>query len=232
MKIFKFISFLIACSLSSLSMIAMEEIIPFNAQQHTSSILAIAHEVKDTLCAPLPAGLPEELYATIETKSFEMFEQQFTTPGYITSVLYSDHVIGFVRYFIHKEKSLELLAEKLAAQGTTLELLEQQAPAVVAQWRATMPATSNKMIGHIEALAIAKEAQHKGYGRKLLRHALDVLCKNKEIETIELNVNETNATARKLYESEGFFLTDTQELASLGIINYKKTLNSAAVASF
>jgi ribosomal-protein-alanine N-acetyltransferase len=56
---------------------------------------------------------------------------------------------------------------------------------------------------HLLNLCVAPEWQLRGIGRRLLCRAVRV-AREREVDTVFLEVRETNAAARSLYESEGF----------------------------
>lgn len=60
--------------------------------------------------------------------------------------------------------------------------------------------------GLIHLLGIKKQHWRKGYGRKLLQHALADL-QQQNVSWVELCVRRTNMKARILYEKEGFLCT-------------------------
>ncbi len=59
--------------------------------------------------------------------------------------------------------------------------------------------------GEITNLAVKSSHQSKGYGRKLLRFALDTMS-NDGMETAFLEVRVSNLKALELYKSEGFII--------------------------
>ena len=59
--------------------------------------------------------------------------------------------------------------------------------------------------GEITNLAVKSSYQSKGYGRKLLRFALDTMS-NDGMETAFLEVRVSNLKALELYKSEGFII--------------------------
>ncbi|AFS79771.1 acetyltransferase, GNAT family [Gottschalkia acidurici 9a] len=75
---------------------------------------------------------------------------------------------------------------------------------------------------HIDPIAVAKEAQGKGIGSKLLDAAFNY-AKNIGKRTIVLEVVDTNPRAKKLYERVGFTVIDQD---NFGIITYKAGFKS------
>ncbi len=61
--------------------------------------------------------------------------------------------------------------------------------------------------GHILNIAVKKDEQRKGFGRKLMEHALDHL-RGINAASCFLEVRESNSTARRLYASMGMIPVD------------------------
>ena len=61
--------------------------------------------------------------------------------------------------------------------------------------------------GHILNLAIAKDDRRKGKGTMLLNHVLEGF-RTGSIRSCYLEVRESNTPARRLYESNGFSISD------------------------
>jgi len=66
----------------------------------------------------------------------------------------------------------------------------------------------NSRAGELMAIGIASQQRGVGLGRKLLRYAVNFL-NNQGLNPIFLSVNAENKSALKLYESEGFILTES-----------------------
>jgi ribosomal protein S18 acetylase RimI-like enzyme len=62
--------------------------------------------------------------------------------------------------------------------------------------------------GEISALSVAKDRRHQGLGRLLLRHAV-YFATWQGLRPVYLSLNAENNTALRLYQSEGFVVTDT-----------------------
>ncbi len=63
------------------------------------------------------------------------------------------------------------------------------------------------LVGDVLAIAVDPQAQGQGVGRALLQHALDVCelaAERTAIRAVRLSVADTNARARRLFESCGF----------------------------
>ena len=58
-------------------------------------------------------------------------------------------------------------------------------------------------LGHIKDLAVHPDARGQGTGSRLLERALVVLA-NEGVESVKLEVRESNHAARRLYERHGF----------------------------
>ena len=56
---------------------------------------------------------------------------------------------------------------------------------------------------HLLNLCVAEEAQRQGLGRRLLKRVMR-LAREKEADTVFLEVRASNVAARELYETEGF----------------------------
>lgn len=56
----------------------------------------------------------------------------------------------------------------------------------------------------ITTIAVREDARNSGIGRKLLRE-LKAVCRKRGVSALYLEVRESNAAARHLYESEGFW---------------------------
>lgn len=56
---------------------------------------------------------------------------------------------------------------------------------------------------HLLNLCVTKAAQRQGLGRRLLKRVMR-LAREKETDTVFLEVRTSNVAARRLYESEGF----------------------------
>ena len=57
--------------------------------------------------------------------------------------------------------------------------------------------------GLVHLMGVDSNHQHKGYGKMLLRHALQDL-KDKKLSKVRLSVGRENKAARSFYEKEGF----------------------------
>jgi len=64
-------------------------------------------------------------------------------------------------------------------------------------------ATKDRSTGHIVSIAVAPEERQKRVGRSLMENVLEVL-QRLEVETIRLEVRQSNLTAQRFYESQGF----------------------------
>ncbi len=64
---------------------------------------------------------------------------------------------------------------------------------------------------HIGRFFINPQKQGRGLGRQALRKFVSLAFENEDIDTISLNVYETNQTAYKLYQKEGFEVIQTIE---------------------
>ncbi len=83
------------------------------------------------------------------------------------------------------------------------------------------------MKAKIQGLAIAQSHRRKGYARALLHNAEETIKEQwPEITRVELDVNDKNEAARKLYESENFVrsLNESLPLLTRNGIRYEKQL--------
>ncbi|MDR1703271.1 MAG: GNAT family N-acetyltransferase [Clostridiales bacterium] len=62
----------------------------------------------------------------------------------------------------------------------------------------------------IDRFMIDEAHQRKGFGKKALEMAIDIIKQDKTRDTIKISTNPENAVARKLYADLGFY--DTNEL--------------------
>lgn len=79
----------------------------------------------------------------------------------------------------------------------------------------------------IECLAVSKNWRAKGFGKMLLKHALEKIKELwPELDEVRLTVNESNTVARKLYETHGFSLNPNQlpHLTIMKVVEYQKSL--------
>jgi mycothiol synthase len=68
--------------------------------------------------------------------------------------------------------------------------------------------SEDRRAGEISALSVAKDHRHRGLGRMLLRHAV-CFATWRGLRPVFLSLNAENDTALRLYQSEGFVVTDT-----------------------
>ena len=64
---------------------------------------------------------------------------------------------------------------------------------------------------HIGRFFINPQKQGQGLGRQALRKFVSLVFENKDIDSISLNVFETNQAAKNLYKKEGFEIVQTIE---------------------
>ena len=133
-------------------------------------------------------------------------------------LMHGNNIAGFVVFYKTKETSLELIKRQTESRGFPFN--EEQVLAYMPHLKRT-DAECEPFI-KLESLAISKEFRGKGYGRILLRKAIEYI---KElwptIKRIQLDVNTSNEVARKLYESEGFVVCLDQPMARAGILHYQ-----------
>ena len=228
MKLFK--SVLVLSSLVIvLSSFSAEQFVPFDATLHQEIVMTIAAETKDYFF-PGISSIPSALRSVVEQASLKEFEQTLIRPGYITVLLYVDGApVGFVQYFSYKE-SCESVIRGLEHQGVSLEQVIQVNPAFMDQLRAKFPEKDADAppCGKIEGVAVATKYQHKGYGKRLCRYAVEQLVIDKKVGFVALLVGEDNEIAKKLYESEGFVIDESKSIPMLHAIYYQKSVDSAA----
>ena len=91
--------------------------------------------------------------------------------------------------------------ERLLAEPAFL--VAERDDAVVGFVVADVTPNAGRDIGHVKDLAVRPEARGAGVGRTLLRSALARL-RAAGATVVKLEVRESNAAARSLYETEGF----------------------------
>ena len=135
----------------------------------------------------------------------------------------SGKVVGFIEFFKTKEMSLESLKRKMESKGLPFD--EKQVSTVMPHLKKT-DAECEEFI-EIESIVVGKNSRGKGYGRALLKDAEDTIKQLwPTIKIIQLNVNEQNPVARKLYESEEFAVSSNQpaHLVMMKVVEYTKEL--------
>lgn len=142
----------------------------------------------------------------------------------IEVLLVEDKVAGFVEFNKTREQSIESLIKMMGAQGmptVTAEQLEAAMP----QLKKTDAECKDYAL--IECLAVAKDFRGKGFGKALLKDAIEkIKQKWPTLDEVRLTVNESNTVACKLYESVGFTRNPNQlaMLTMMKVAEYQKTL--------
>lgn len=88
---------------------------------------------------------------------------------------------------------------KLLAAGNAIMLAAMQAESIVG----LLVASTTTVESDIYMVVVAEESKRQGIGRKLFQELI-AHCRNEEIETIFLEVRESNHPAYNLYKSLGF----------------------------
>ena len=197
------------------------EIIEYNSS-HKDAIMEISfQDPLQFFCGShvVKAGLmPAELFESENRKGMETILNDSLR---IKKVLIdSGKVIGFIEFFKSREMSLESLKRQMESQGLPFD--ETQILAELPHLKKTDAECDQLVV--IECLAIDKNYRGKGYSRTLVRDVESTMMQLWPIiKIIQLNVNEQNQIARKLYESEGFEVSSNQ-LAALKVVQYAKKL--------
>jgi ribosomal protein S18 acetylase RimI-like enzyme len=166
--------------------------------------------------------LPEEFFMTENKKGMEAI---LNNPLQIKKVLIGESkVVGFAEICKSRDLSLESLKAMVEAQGFPFD--ENEALVAMPYLKRTNAECPEFAL--IECMAVSKEFRGKGYGRTLMKVALDeIKTLWPEIKQVRLDVNTTNEVARKLYESEGFVASLVQpvHLSIVNVIQYERSLN-------
>lgn len=166
--------------------------------------------------------MPAEVFAFENSKEME---NVFNDKLRIKKVLVDGQkVIGFIEFFKTKEMSLESLKTQCQAQGLPFD--EKQVLAMMPYLKKTDAECAEFV--KIECLAVSTTCRRKGFGRKLMQHALDTIQQLwPTIKKVQLDVNADNDSARKLYETEGFIASEIQPAyaALMDTVQYEKVLS-------
>ncbi len=121
-----------------------------------------------------------------------MIESVIAPPSFDTSLLPYDRISGLKKedldsYKDEKDKLLLLLlSEKRPIAFLAISLSLEEA--------------------EVDYLAILKDEEGKGYSKRLLQDAFEILRREHQTKTIFLEVRESNTRAISLYEKNGFAL--------------------------
>lgn len=133
----------------------------------------------------------------------------------------SGAVVGFVEFFKFKEQSVESVKKQMQEKG--VQLSDQQIKNLMPHLKDTDAQCG--FFCKIECLAVSNECRRCGYGRALLRNALEYAKTEWPMVTrVELDVNTNNKGARALYESEGFVYSAVQTMEGMQVTQYEKSL--------
>jgi len=133
------------------------------------------------------------------------------------------NVLGFVVFFKSREPSLESVKRMLEKQMGNIPFTDEQLLAQKPDLKLTDAECAEFII--LESLIVTRDVRGKGYGRMLFKCAIDeAQQKWPELTVIKLNVSESNTVACKLYESEGFVVSEDQPLKMMGVVQYEKQL--------
>lgn len=160
----------------------------------------------------------------LEANKAEM-DKILTNPHSIIHVLLAENkVAGFVEFNKTREQSIESIIKMVADQGGPAVSAEQLSQ-VMPQLKKTD--AECKEYALVECLAVAKDFRGKGYGKALLKDAIEkIKQKWPTLDEVRLTVNESNTVACKLYESIGFTRNPNQlpMLTMMKIVEYQKAL--------
>jgi GNAT superfamily N-acetyltransferase len=95
----------------------------------------------------------------------------------------------------------------------------------VIQWYDPLfwPELNKNESGYLHKLAVRREYNGKGYGRKLI-HSAEKLCEKRGIEWLRLNCGTFRTRLRNFYESTGFKMLDRVFIDNRDQIRYVKKL--------
>lgn len=142
----------------------------------------------------------------------------------IKVLLHSGKAVAFVGVQKDRELSIESMKRQLPAEMLAT-FNEDKVMAALPH----LKKTDAECLEHIkiETLAVSKDFRRKGYAKMLLKEAIEAAKKLwPDIKQIQLDVNSDNESARKLYESEGFIVTNPQPMhyIMLEVVQYEKAL--------
>ncbi len=193
---------------------------------HKDAVLKLAFEdVLKFFCGSevVTRGIMTEEEFTQENK--KGMEAILNNPHSVTRVLLNENkLVGFVEFNKTREQSIEAILKMITAQGLPT-CTEEQLAATIPQLKKTDAECKDYAL--IECLAISRDCRGKGFGKMLLKDALDKIKKSwPSLDQVRLTVNESNTVARKLYESHGFIPNPNQlpHLTMMKIIEYQKSL--------
>ncbi len=142
----------------------------------------------------------------------------------------SEKVVGYSSFYKTLEPSIEAtmkqLEEYLTAQGAAVTP-EMEAAVIAQNPHMKRTIAECKPIVLIEAVVVSGEFRRKGHAKALLNDAIHYIQANwPEVEYVILNVNAANEGARKLYEMQGFKVSEKQAafLKAIEAIQYEKAV--------
>lgn len=194
---------------------------------HKDAIMSIAFESPEKFLAGYSvitrSGLPANMFeAQAKVEIAALFDKELNH----TKVLVIDEkVVGFVEFHKSREMCVEDMQKQFATMGMPT-FPDEQLSTMFPYLKKTKEECAEYI--EIECLAVTKEFRHKGYGRMLLKYAIETAQEMyPEIKQVRLNVNTINEEGIKLYESEGFVKSEVQpsHLATLEALQYEKELN-------
>lgn len=154
----------------------------------------------------------------------EAMEKIFQDPDRVKRVaLDSGKIAGFVTFHKTTEMSLEKLKSAIEAQKLPFD--EQKIMAAMPSLKRTD--AECHVYAEIETLAVSQESRSKGFGRALIKDAIQQFKRTEpSLKKVVLGVNIDNQIARKLYESEGFMVSEVQPhyLTCMAAMQYEKEL--------
>lgn len=190
---------------------------------HKNSIMDISFQ--DPLFFPGSKTIPEEVRAQADEANKQMILASCDDASRCKRILIDDaqNVLGFVMYFKSREPSLESIKRALEQQMGSVPFSDEQIKTMYPFNIKDTDAECAEFI-LIEGIAVDKNERNKGYGKMLIRHALEDMQKRYPGLIIKLNTEKDNTVACKLYESAGFVVSEMQPLAFMNVVQLEKQL--------
>lgn len=203
---------------------AQPEIVTYDVK-HKEAVMEIAmQDPYNFFCgsaAVTSGAMTAELFLSENRKGMQA---ALESPQRTTKVLLADgKIAGFAAFYKSQELSLEAMKEAVTSRGLPFD--EAQMMAVMPNLKRTK--AESEKFALLESLAISQEFRGKGYGRLLLQRTVaEIKATWPEITKVKLDVNVSNAVAKKLYESEGFAVSAIQpsHMVNMKCLQYEKSL--------
>lgn len=196
----------------------------FNAQEpiveivnyetkHLADLTRIAFEDPDNLFAN---------YTPYERDNFiQKFQLGLTNPYVIRVILEDGKTVGYIRFCLKTEICLTSIRQMFIKIGQTPpddDVLLQENPCLMYHL-----AGECQQYVSIEGISIDKAFRRKGYGRKLIRYTMQLIYPIQHlVMQIKLEVHRDNIKAIKLYESEGFIISEEESMLKHHADYFKK----------